>query len=382
MIKARITIALFALIGLIPLIQLASHVLPDSPLPENRNRLPAPEWHKSATLQKYLMGWQDWFNDRYPGRNFLIRLKTQIDYSLFSYSDKVHVGKDGWLFYRSVLDVEKPRNETMTDAQMSTIVTPLTDLRRWLSARGIRMVIVDNQLKDEFYPEMLPSSVPIRPENPRYAVLRQRIANETGALYIDSSEILHRLKADRSIFHRTDFHWNDPAAFVVAQAVVDRLARELGGPYRGWHLTLEIEKHRFSGGQASFMPLFKPAYEEGLFVRKNWQDGDVENLFNEQHFEYIHRFRRPAQGLLPPIVVFGDSYFDGMMRAGFAEHFQTVYRARIFHQSLQEVLTNLPADTSIFMVQFIETAVAYFSNPIDYKAIDRPTSGAPIPKSP
>jgi SGNH hydrolase-like domain, acetyltransferase AlgX len=377
MIKAKVIIALFALISLIPLIQSFSRVLPDSPLAENRHQVPAPEWHNSPTLRKYLMGWQDWFNDRYPGRNFLIRLKTQIDYSLFSYSDKVHVGKDGWLFYRSVLDVEEPRIEAVTDVQMSEIVARLSELRCWLSARGVRMVIVDNQLKDEFYPEMLPSSAPIRPRISQYAILRRRIGKETGALYIDSSEILHRLKADRPIFHRTDFHWNDPAAFVVAQAAVDRLAKELGPPYRGWHLTLEIEKKRFSGGEASFMPLFRPAAEEGLFVHQNWQDGDVENLFGQQHFEYIRRFRKPAPGLLPPVVVFGDSYFDGMMRAGFGDHFQVVYRARIYHQSLQEILANLPKDTSIFVLQFIETAVGYFSIPVDYKAIDRPAGSVP-----
>ena len=56
-----------------------------------------------------------WFNDHFGFRDFLIRSKTQIDYSVFGMSTRIHVGSDGWLFYRSVMDVEKPKFEKILE---------------------------------------------------------------------------------------------------------------------------------------------------------------------------------------------------------------------------------------------------------------------------
>ena len=39
-----------------------------------------------------------WFDDRMGFRSILTRVANQIDYSIFGYSKKVLIGKDGWLF--------------------------------------------------------------------------------------------------------------------------------------------------------------------------------------------------------------------------------------------------------------------------------------------
>lgn len=373
MISKLIVIVGFSALALLPLIQRVTNFLPDAPLSENRAQVAVPQWEK-VMLKDYLMGWQSWFNDRYAGRNFLIRLKTQIDYSVFSYSDKVHIGTDGWLFYRSVIDVEEPALERMTDVHHDQIIRNLSDLNARLARKGIRLIIVDCELKDTFYPEKLPASLPVRPTSPRYQKLRARLAHETGAEYVDASAILRTLKNQRPVFHKTDFHWNDPAAFAVAEEVVNRVARLAGPAYPGWRWPLEITSAPLSGGEASFMPLLKPVTETALFVKKTWPDLPRNYREPDGPFEFsiVHKVSDPS--LLPGIVVFGDSFFDGMMRSGFIEHFCSVHRTRIFHATLDQVLVALPDDTRFFLVQFIMTAAPLFSIPVAQPTPSNPAS--------
>ncbi len=370
--RQRIAIIIgFALIGLFPAFQSVLHVLPDRPLEENRKPAPLPDRAK-LSLHAYLMGWQFWFNDRYAGRNLLIRLKTQIDYSVFSYSDRIYIGPSGWLFYRSVLDVGKPTIDQLPDASYDQIINNIKALNQRLASRGVRLLVMDNELKDEFYSEQLPASVSRRPVSPRYHKLRARLAKETGAEYVDPSAILHALKAQRPVFHKTDFHWNDPAAFAVAQAVVDRIAKLAGPPYQGWRWPLEITYAPNSGGEAAFMPLIWPATETALFVKKTWPDLPRDYRGPDTPFEFsvVHKVEDPA--LLPGIVVFGDSFFDGMLRSGFAEHFQSIHRARIYQATLDQVLDALPKNTKFFLLQFIETSVPSYTIPLAPLPVTKP----------
>ncbi|MGH2198802.1 hypothetical protein ACQ1Z2_14755, partial [Enterococcus faecalis] len=55
----------------------------------------------------------EWFNDHFGLRALLIKLKTQIDFSVFGTSDKVVVGRNGWLFYRAVISKEEPLVERL-----------------------------------------------------------------------------------------------------------------------------------------------------------------------------------------------------------------------------------------------------------------------------
>jgi len=358
----------FSALFLLPLLQKLIGCIPDAPLDEKRPPTPAPVWSKSDH-KNYLMGWQTWFNNRYPTRNFLIRLKTQIDYSVFSYSDKVHIGPRGWLFYRTVLDTQKPAIERISDDGISKIVGQLSTLRAWLAKRGITLVIVDCELKDEFYSQELPISVPRRPAHPRYHLLRKRIAAETGALVLDTATVLRRTQRERPTFHRTDFHWNDPAAFEVARSLVDTLAKHLGPPTRGWRWDLQIEAREFSGGQASFLPLLRPVRETSLFLHQTWPEVPRERRLKQEPFEYSQKLLVDDPTLLPPAVAFGDSFLDGMLRSGLADHFSAFHRVRFYHASLAQTLAAMPQDTRIFILEYIEVSVGALSIPIDYTSL-------------
>ena len=71
-----------------------------APVEERRDASPFPSLHLLAgTNGDFAAGLNKWFDDRVGFRDFLIRSKNQIDYTLFRTSKKVHIGADGWLFY-------------------------------------------------------------------------------------------------------------------------------------------------------------------------------------------------------------------------------------------------------------------------------------------
>jgi hypothetical protein len=70
-----------------------------------------------------------------------VRLRNQIDYSLFRHSDRLFIGKDGTLFLRETFDILIDY-ERGGDACQQGVRAKIKTLARYLARRGIRLVIV------------------------------------------------------------------------------------------------------------------------------------------------------------------------------------------------------------------------------------------------
>jgi hypothetical protein len=353
-------IATFFALCLLPLASTATRVTIVQPVDENRKLAAPPAWSWPPDPTAITQQAERWYGDHFGLRSLLIRLKTQVDLSVFRTSDRVHVGSDGWLFYRSVMDVEKPSIEALLAKSEGDILAGINAFGAALRAKGIHLIIVQNLLADRFVPEKLPTSVPRLPSPPRYDHFMERLASLSEISYLDSSATLRRLQQDRPIFHKTDFHWNDPAAFEVARELVEMIARLGRRTEPVWTHKLEIDTKPMSGWIARFMPVFSLPSEAALFVKPTWQHAPgYAPASNEGAFEYVARVLTPNRALLPPTVVYGDSFFDGIMRSGFEVYFQTLYRARVKHGlKLSGIAGSLPADTRYLVIQFIEVTNA------------------------
>lgn len=350
----RVFIALFALLLLLPGLQMLTHLIPVAPLDENRARAPFPRLAEPAELTA---GLEKWFNDSYGLRDLLIRAKTQLDYSVFHTSDRVHIGRRGWFYYRSVIDQQEPAVEALGDSNLDTAIGTFARLRDWLGARGIRLVVQTNQMKDRFYPEFLPAEAGFARTRHRFDEFRARLATLPGITYLDTTPLLLGLRRERQVFHKTDFHWNDPAAFEAARQLVDTLAGQEGLPVPFWKPRLRIIERRISGGEAMFMPLFRLPTEDALFVAPDWDDSLMVHEYKLAPFEWRKTVREPHPPLLSPTVIYGDSFIDGMVRSGLASHFFRISAARADSASLLDVLQALPKDTRTLVVEFIEVSL-------------------------
>lgn len=349
----RIFIAAFLVLTLLPGLQMATQWLPELEIDEQRTLAPPPSM---AHPDRYPQQANSWFSDHFGFRALLIRLKATIDYSIFGVSDKVHVGKDGYLFYRGVLDIEKPRVDEYLSTNEALAVEGIRRYAEALQQKGIGMVMVVNLLGDRFLADKLPASVAERPPMRRIDSFIEKLKHIPNVTFVDSTAILQETAASRPIFHRTDFHWNDPAAYPVAKAVVDSMSRAEGMPASVWTHPLRYETQSFSGGIARFMPLLRSPSEKSIFVTPTWRwpDGFVSKM-GPAPYEDVSHVAPSAKGLLHPVLFVGDSFMDAWMRNGMAAYFESTYRLRWGTGiPLSTITAALPANARWLTVEFIE----------------------------
>jgi hypothetical protein len=347
---------LLAFIGLLllPLLQMATGWIPTTPLDEKRALAPAPTWTSWRDGHAYLRGGARWMDDHFGLREVLVRGKTQVDFSFFGMTDRVFVGADGWLFYRHVMLKEKPDAEQRLARHSDAVVAGVRALQQRLAARGVTLAIVIAPMKDVLYGDKLPPEVPRIPEPRQAALLEQKLRGIDGLVVVEATDILRGLATQRTVFHRTDFHWNDPAAFEVARVLVDRLGARAGRTGPVWTHPLVIDEQRYSGGEAAFMPIFFPPTERGLVVHQNWDWPPFDFITDRPPYLWLQHTREPTPAQLPPVVLLGDSFSDGLTRSGFAIHFRDTYRMEWGEGRIRQLEESLPPDCRFVVVEFIE----------------------------
>jgi hypothetical protein len=356
------TLFLFGLFLIAPGALMWTNTELTGPLEEKRTKIERPGFLYCVTQMSFDECHQKidaWFNDNYAPRDLLIKLKTQIDYSLFLTSSKVHIGPSSWLFYRSVMDVEKVLNERLEQAEFDRLLSDLDALDHYLGIRDIQLVVLPIPLKDTIYPENLPGSAPNLPADSRYQQLRQWLADHETIISVDAYQSLVDRKKEARAFHKTDFHWNDPAAFRFAEAVVNHLwSIQSGRPGWLWDSELFIEKREYSGGQANFLPLLSTPTEQGLFLAPSRiQGGGNYNYQPGMPWTFIYDGPNEERGKLGGAVIYGDSFFDAMNRSGIETFFSSVHQARDSSVKIGEIYSHIPEGTRYFIFEFIEVRI-------------------------
>lgn len=365
----RLNIILCVLFGLILIAPLTVTVLDvevAEPLEENRlmEALPRVEDCEVTQIDDCFRKYNNWFDDNHGARDLLIRLQTQIDYSVFSVSDKVHIGADDWLFYRSTMDTEKVFSERLTQQQFDAFLGDLDALDRYLDSRGIELVVLPIPLKDAIYPEHLPSSTPRLPGHSRYQQLREWLAAHDSITTLDAYDFFAGKKEEGRVFHKTDFHWNDPTGFSYAEDLVNRLWEMHSGESEAlWNKPLAVEEKSWSGGQANFLPLLRTPEEQGLFLGTGFEPGKGVHTYNAptEFWAYVYQGNGDERGRLGGAVVMGDSFFDAMHRSGVDSYFASVHRSSAGPAGFSKVFKEIPEGTRYFIFEFIETMIFHYA---------------------
>jgi hypothetical protein len=350
-------VAMFFALSILPVLQWATGFVHVTPLPERRRLAPPPDFdaalHGDGRLSAAINAW---FDDRYGFRPLLVRLKNQLDYWLFRHSDKVVIGRDGWLYQPGFFDGEV-LTERAGDAGAERLHQQFLEIARYLAVAGIRLVVVSNPDKETTYPQYLPGDVPTIPQNGRELKLRDWLESRREFGYVDGAKVLARCRPWRT-FNFQDIHMSLPGGVCFAQALVALLAKQEGRAASPWDHTFDYaEQSTTAGGQADFMALLMPIARPVYWAIHTYLDEDDAALSTDPAgvFEWIYR---PAPGpgaqLLPPVVLFGDSFLDHYRTAGFQAYFSATYRARNNDTNLAKVLTSLPADTRYFVFEYLE----------------------------
>lgn len=176
--------------------------------------------------------YEAYYNDNISFRKQLIRLNNSIDYFIFkqSSSDKVVIGKDGWLFYKGDTNPVKQSMgywEMFTDKKLETIAANLMSSKKILESMGIEFVLYIAPNKETIYKEKIPDYYKVKSEDTCTDQLVRYLKENTDIRVVYPKDELLKSKAerpDRFLYHKLDTHWNYAGGYIGAVS----LAKELG----------------------------------------------------------------------------------------------------------------------------------------------------------
>ena len=316
-------------------------------------------------------GLNKWFDDRVGFRDLFIRLKNQIDYSLFATSRRDYVGSHGWLFNRSgIIDPVADLDAAGVAALEQSFVT----LARRLHEKGVRLIVVGHSDKSALYPEMAPRFMPTTPVNDQYARFKHFLATRPELIFIDADALLEQEKSKvaEDLYFKTDMHITDIGQVPVVKEIVAKIAAAENRPDIRWEEKFgDVKQGLMVGGETRLLALLHDAPEEVPVLEGTYPIGGEEPdghwLLPEPNIAgradsgigrpFDWEFRSSPElcrKRLPGMVLFGNSYSDSYWRLGLHRYFCFIRRARTPISRFQAFYDTMPADTKYFIFQFLK----------------------------
>jgi hypothetical protein len=357
-------LAVFFLLLLLPLLQMAVPLVRIQPLEEKRRLATFPD-----IVDKYRHGdgriaaaINQWFDDRVGFRPLLVRTKHQIDYSLFRYSDKVYIGRQGWLFDRELSEREV-QSEREGEPQLAQVEDRFVALARYLAERQIRLVLVSNPMKETLDAQYLPPDAPHVAPDTMFQRTRAFLKSRNDWIYVDGQDSFPGC-GDTPFSHH-DIHMFSQGPYCLARIVVDRIAaaEHRPSPWDESFTFLPYPNFR-GGGLVDFLAIFSHPAETAYVPSKQY---DPDHPPPEGYFEtdlppgyrWIYHTREPyREGKLPAAFLFGNSFSDFYTSAGMFRYFTDESSVRDSGTNLTDILKHLPPQTRYFIYQFYEPFLA------------------------
>ncbi|NVD97167.1 hypothetical protein [Massilia sp. BJB1822] len=296
------------------------------PVEELRPLSPAPQswdgpWY---ALDRNYARFERWFSDNLGMRNWMIRSKNEIDYRLFRTSSRVYYGKDGELYGRNLLDNELPATERLLGDPLAAegVYRGLLALEASLRAQGVTMLLIAPIQKHYYTYDRLPVFAPHPPLDSNFLAFYRRLLATPQLHMIDVKRHLDEQQHNFPLFFRQDFHWTDVTAAVVAQDTVNHIAALEGHPLR-WNDRPQFEYRPFVGVETRFAARLNT--KETLLepqLKRIWEAPAATLRDAKASGWEFETAQNDAPALLPPTCMFGNSFSDGMLRAGLPEQFQ------------------------------------------------------------
>ncbi|WP_394537725.1 hypothetical protein PRJ39_16740 [Lysobacter enzymogenes] len=319
-------------------------------------------WEGGAlAVDKNYVAVDRWFNDNLAYRSLMIRLKNQLDYSLFRSSSRVYFGKRREIYGRNLLDNELPAAERLfaTDEAIEKTRNGVAAFDQRARAQGVTVIWIAPLQRAHFDQSRLPFFAPRLPQPSRFFEFYSRLKQTPQLQFVDLYALMRANQSKFPLFFRQDFHWTDLSARLVAMDVVERIAKLEGSP-KQWAYPLAVEETPYVGSDMRFAALLhaKPLVEPG--VKKDWADLHVYTARStaETGLEF-DTDSLPGKGLLPTTCLFGNSFSDGMVRVGLGDHFESFTRFDRNGSVLQAPETARARGCKYLIIQLLDISPAW-----------------------
>ncbi len=270
----------------------------------------------------YQSNQEKYLKDNIGGRNDLVHIHNQIDFSLFGevHAKGVDVGKEGYLFERGYIDAYLG-NYALPKEKIDAQVQKIKILQDTLAKLDKTLLVILAAGKGSYFPEYFPEKFQHQEKKiSNYDNYAQGFA-QNNINHIDFNKWFLELKDTISypLFPKTGIHWSSYAEWLVADSVVSYLEQKRGEDWtdiflekvewdkargrdrdieKGMNIIFELDKYD--------MPYPKLRYEtagkkrpNGLVVSDSYywgleHLGFTKNVFEEGHFWFYNNSIHPS----------------------------------------------------------------------------------------
>jgi hypothetical protein len=194
---------------------------------EKRQLTPKPSFHIDS-ISSFPPNYEKHLNDYFPGREFIIRLRSRLYYDIFFKSvfpDKIVLGKENWLF--------KPGERKVVEGKTVTEATSLKEIKDILHKRsalyrskGIDLYIVLVPMKSDINRAWLPDYYSLTKNNIFTDEIAAALNADTSLKVIDTKPALLRSNVQGDVFYKTDFHLSEKGAILAYKEIMNRIKKD------------------------------------------------------------------------------------------------------------------------------------------------------------
>ncbi|MCD6326874.1 hypothetical protein J7M28_04905 [bacterium] len=222
-----IIVVMFVFWIFVPIIEMFTRIEGQVYLSEKRFMAKAPQWGVDP-IAKWPQKFYNYFIDNFGFRKTLIywHALLKINGLGVSSSDKVVIGKDGWLFSTNSRMIEDHQGLVRFSQQdLMRWKNALEQRRDWLAERGIHYLFVIAPDKSSIYPEFLPDSARRLGVTTRLDQFMEYMRKNSDVEILDLRESLLKAKGEHQLYFKHDTHWNVRGSLIAYQEVCKRLSK-------------------------------------------------------------------------------------------------------------------------------------------------------------
>lgn len=350
--------AIFAVFCLLPAANWATNLVDLGGLGEGKGKTP-PSFTELVKSGNGLEELSKHFNTTFSLRPLFVRLKNQLDFTLFRESKQVVLGEDGWLCDLELAQRYIPTTDNLSGEQWGAVEKRLLALKAFLDARGVKLLVVPVPLKPTVYGERFPGISRKRPSTDGYSHFIG-LLNACGMEHIDVRRLLTDNKGRGNVYFKTDMHSSYVAALRVSQEIVSR-ANTLMGTNVPWNDAFAPGAQvDFVGGEAASLGVFFPPGEKIVSVTEQASGGaPCRQTLPHPTFSDYKIFKSGdgcAQELLPKSALFGNSFM--LYCTGLVDHFTEIHRV-LDYSNFQNLSKIIEKDTKLLIWMPFEIEFGY-----------------------
>lgn len=267
-----------------------------------------------------MSSWKDFFpnlqlylDDHMIYKNESIVINNWIDEKIFGglYNQKVMVGKDEWLFYKSEFCIQDYRGGIiLTEAELESYKIAAESLNNVLEGQGKKLVLMITPNKEAIYGERyLPNYVSRYSNKSRADQVVDYLRDSTSLTIVYPKDDLLEASNSKQVWQKYDTHWNRLGAFVATQSFL----RELGYPTVDISEVETVDNGLIGGDLSNMIGMPKRFADDSFFDIKGYKDDiKVEEVQNipQQNLPFIKMETNVANGR--SILFIGDSFLDSL----------------------------------------------------------------------